>query len=278
MERYNHQLRLADAAGILEAASKCFLSLYAFGDRDPQIAQAHLSLRETIRFAERECHIITVRRPDPVKAKPRTAAPIRDYYAFEGAAGLGKTTLLGEHAGGDLTELRRPPWSLLAGTTDDFAYFRVAVRIITARSNIIDRSDWLAPLVYNAYQRGFLFLFDEPDLQDFIRDVTPYEVILIDEPTLSDNDLHQRIVNRGGLDCTMPLEYTVLTRELFRIAARHYGLRTLTLADAKSFIEAVPKVDCITGRPFTHQHVEPTTQSSQEGDELVETPQSQICN
>lgn len=213
-----------------------FNRLYAFATHDPEIRKARLIPRAILKSpnCDKEWTVVHVHRgtSQVIEFRRPKANPFR--YAIEGPAGIGKTTMLGRYAGGDLTELRKSPFALLAGTTDDFAYFRVATRLFSAYQKLsfdppfIDRSDWMAPLVYNAYYNGYLFLFADDDVRDFIKHITPYEVIHIDDPDLTDEQLHARILKRGGMDYSCPLEYTAITRTMFALTANHYGLRTMT--------------------------------------------------
>jgi hypothetical protein len=232
---------------------KEFEKLYAFGDRDPELVNSRLTLARSIARGEKTWHIVLVERPagSPTIADLLTTTPkVRSGYAIEGPAGIGKTTLLGgKFAGGDLNELRKQPWTLLAGTRDDYSYFRLAARMMSSNGYLVDRSDWVAPLVYNAYYSGFLFLFADPDLISFISQITPYEVLMLDDDTLSDEDLHRRIQERGGMDKDMPLDYTVITREFFAVVAKHYKLRQITPGQARAIIKPFLEQDIVTHFP-----------------------------
>jgi hypothetical protein len=233
-----------EQAELDNAARRELYRLYAFGESDPAIQNATLKFHSRLSSHNTHCAVYHVGR-DPEYAgpipnmKPPSSCPDRVHYALEGAAGIGKTTMLGRQAGGDLNELRRGPWGLLAGTTDDFAYFRLAARIMMAGDNQLqDRSDWMASLIYNAYYRGFIFLFEDQDLRDFVKNITPYEILVIDDPEISDSQLHARIIARGGMDSGMDEDYTVITRRLFQLVAEHYNLRTLTTTQAAALISA----------------------------------------
>ena len=63
----------------------------------------------------------------------------------------------------------------------------------------------------------------------------------MDDPAISDQDVHARIVERSGMDKNVPLEYTTITRQLFNIVADHYKLERCKPSDIPRLISATIK-------------------------------------
>ena len=219
-----------------------FHNKYVFGANDPALSRDKIELviAHTIRLGDRCWYVVRVRSKNPpiIQHKPVSLRETR--YALEGPAGLGKSTLLGRWAGGDLAELRKGPYHLLCGMTEEFANHRRYLRASAAGSApIVDRDDWLSSTVYCAYYTGAMFLYDDPHLVLFPRLSSDYDTIVVDDPNLTDEALHQRIVERGSFDSHMPLSYTTITRIFFKLAAKHYNLMTMTMERARLFIDTL---------------------------------------
>ena len=163
----------------------------------------------------------------------------------EGAAGIGKTTLLS----------KLPPHRVLkADLADVFTDMPQVARTggssavlyhlwreaCAAEKNkthelcLVDRSSWLSNDIYTAYATGHLFLHGGP-VQKFLENVE--RIAVLDNPALSDAQIAERIRRRGGMDASAPLSYTQVTRWMFDRAADWYGLMKL---DLETFEKILP--------------------------------------
>lgn len=221
----------------LEFVRDCFEEMYPFGDTDSTIMEAVLDIVQILTYGKRQWFVVNVHQPSKKPAEyiyPRFT-PDEEKLYVEGAAGMGKSTLLGDYTGGDLQEIRDSPLGLLSGIGEVFGFFRSRLRNNKAR--IVDRSDWVAPMVYSAYANSVLFLFNG-NCRKFIKTASPGRVVILDEPSITDEELCLRIQMRGKMDKNAPLEYTNVTRHFFRVIAKHYDLPIVNVNELKVLINS----------------------------------------
>lgn len=163
--------------------------------------------------------------------------------AIEGIAGVGKSTLLRsliqphDNCHGDLQDQRNSPFACLTGVKEEHSFCRQTLRArCWDKHSILDRSDWLAPMVYSAYAFGVFVLYENPHIIDWLLNMTDYDVVIMEDAALTDEQIHERITTRALMDKNVPLEYTILTRRLFKFAALHYGLPVLQPDEIKQLI------------------------------------------
>lgn len=155
---------------------------------------------------------------------------------LEGVCAIGKTTLL-KQIGGALTDLqegRDGPYRAFYGCTEDLCFIKNDHRnkqFNTAKSVngviFVDRSSWLSASVYYGYHKGWLFLYE-----GYLADYLKYTIggirkelqIVVDDKTLSNEELFKRMQERGGIDKNLSAEYVSTTRELFKLVADHYEI------------------------------------------------------
>lgn len=213
----------------LDRAAERFNSFYAFGKATPMLTCVHL---RAIGFVGQTL-VVEVYLPKTQRDQATSLGSVADALRLqtntlyvEGPAASGKTTTLGAAAGGDLQQLSEHPLGLLSGLDQQFALSRHRLRHPKSNSPVaVDRSSWLSNHVYSGYHAGSIFLYQREEAE-FLRALE--RVVILDDPTVSDEALHLRIQRRGLLDREMPLRYTKETRRLFQLVSVHYMLPTIT--------------------------------------------------
>lgn len=151
---------------------------------------------------------------------------------IEGPAGIGKSTLLKPFIGGDLQELRNSKYAAL--TRLDLGTQRIRDGIRKNDSDpLIDRSSWLSYAIYGGYYEKVIFLYGGYLKPAFS---SCENILILDDFSLSNEDLYERVKNRGAMDKDMPLYYHTISRHLFRTFSDYYGI---PMKDIKSFDSVV---------------------------------------
>lgn len=227
-------------AKLHQDARDAFTKMYAFGEEDPAIILAKIRVVGELTFGNETWQVVKVRSFDGELMSPGKIKALPQGFAIEGPAGIGKTTILQQHGfdGGDLCELRAGPFGLLAHQEGCGPYYSSILR--QSKLPIVDRSDWMASLVYTAYSTHIMWLYDDSHLINFLSQGMGRTTLLVDDLTLSNKALHSRIINRGGFDAHTDLSYTAITRSLFHIAARHYHIPIITLDALAALCSSLP--------------------------------------
>lgn len=221
-------------------AKKVYLDLAAF-PTDPKIQSIaeNLEIRNVITCNSADPNdewIIAIINPLEEKAEYRQMDFAGDQLYIEGPAGIGKTTLLGKKFGtGDLQQIRDSQFAALTRMDLGTHRLRDFVRKISQQW-VVDRSSWLSPAIYGGYIEKVIFLYG-----GHLRALfgACENILILENPKLSNEDLHQRVQRRGGMDAKMPLKYHTICRELFQIFAEHYGLMIKDINDFNSSIDFI---------------------------------------
>lgn len=220
------------------AAKAAFRGLFALGDDDPAFDE-YIYIEGPRVGHVRVCIVSDPKCPPPAWSTkhppPYGYRSIRNIITVDGCHAMGKTTLMKDLGGAltDLQEGRNGPLRALYGNTEEFFYFKSVDRANQFDKAIqfkdcafADRSSWAASTVYSAFYRGWMFLYADNLAQQALSlsRQDKEHIVILDNPELSDKDLYDRMVSRGGIDKHQSLEYVQIVRKLFRVFAEHYAL------------------------------------------------------
>jgi len=222
---------------------------FAFASTDPKISNVRLNpigyltvTNHPIRWYVVRIHVPPTDLFDLVNSKEKyllfkdQKASAGKRLVVEGCHGMGKTTALGKYAGGDLQQLRDGPLGALAGTGDEFGHTCQILRnLVSQNKPYVDRSMWLSSAIYSAYHRKVLFLLQGDELR-FMRLYEP-NIVILDDPSLSNDDIATRVKARGRMDAHAPNTYTPIVREFYRIVSREYNIPTVTPDELQQMIQ-----------------------------------------
>lgn len=244
------QLPSARLATLDSQCRSTFQSLFPFAERDLNVQSHRVELSHLLTLGDDAWHVCLVYRGSSLSLDaPKLQRFPKMMLAVEGPAGVGKTTILDKYncAGGDMADLRRGIYNVLVQGTQAMSYFWLALRMFETRGPVIDRSDWLASTVYGAYNSRYLYLMADEPIKQLMVQAPPYRIVILDDEELSDEEIHERVQRRDGIDAATPLSYTTVTRELFRLCARHYGFDYVSPSELDQLIQSMLKSDTIDG-------------------------------